>query len=238
MLSLDKQNTWREKYKEQYPTWQPATEQYAELVRTHLFPTAMVLDVGCGRGGLVEQLNVPLNQVVGIDPDWQSLATHRLALPRVQGMSDALPFAPNQFDVVFSSWVMEHLERPFLTLHAIHHCLKPGGVYIFITPNKRHPLAKLNQLFGSLGKLQGMLVEKLYHRADDDTFPTYYRANSDSDLATLCQQVGLHVKQLHFIPDPTYLAFNGGAYQASCWLENSLPANRKIHLVGILQKPA
>ena len=183
------------------------------------------------------QLSLPLKQFVGLDPDFASLATHRLNIARIQGISDALPFGPNQFDLIFSSWVMEHLERPLLTLQSIHHCLKPGGVYIFITPNQNHPLAQLNLLFGKLGKLQGRIVEMLYKRKEDDTFPTFYRANSSKRLGALCHQSNLQIHTLDYIPDPTYLAFSPLMYQASCLLEDVLPTQNKIHLVGIIQKP-
>ncbi|MEM9773061.1 MAG: hypothetical protein AAF902_00670 [Chloroflexota bacterium] len=56
MLSLDKQNELREEYRQLRPDWRPATELYADLVRSHLTPTSELLDLGCGRGGLIEQL--------------------------------------------------------------------------------------------------------------------------------------------------------------------------------------
>lgn len=236
MLSLDKQNEWRERYRAAHPGWQPATELYADLVRQQLTPEARVLDIGCGRGGLVEQLNHPLAQVVGIDPDWLSLHEHRLALPRVAAFSDDLPFAPNTFDVAFASWVLEHLARPFLTFQAIARVLKPGGVFVFITPNGRHPLALLNKTVGRLGRLQGKLVAGLYGRSADDTFATHYRANSQADLQTLASQTGLQLAALHPVPDPTYLAFNRPLFKLMSSFENGLPAGRKIHLVGILVK--
>ena len=65
MLSLDRQNKLREQYRQMHPTWRPATEVFADLVRAQLRPESRVLDVGCGRGGLVEQLEHPLPQVVG-----------------------------------------------------------------------------------------------------------------------------------------------------------------------------
>ncbi len=236
VLSLEKQNVWRHQYQQQHPGWQPATELYADLVRQHLTPAAQVLDIGCGRGGLVEQLAHPLKQVVGIDPDWLSLHEHRLPLPRTVGFSDALPFAPATFDIAFASWVLEHLKRPFLTFQSIARILKPGGVFIFITPNGRHPLALLNRTLGQLGSLQGRLVAKLYGRSTDDTFATHYHANTAADLQTLAQQAGLHLTTLHTIPDPTYLAFNRLFFKLMSRIEDSLPASRKIHLVGVLQK--
>lgn len=236
MLSLDKQNAWREQYRASHPGWRPATELYAVLVQQNLTPTAQVLDIGCGRGGLVEQLNHPLAQVVGIDPDWLSLHEHRLALPRAAAFSDALPFAPNTFDVAFASWVLEHLARPLLTFQSIARVLKPGGAFVFITPNGRHPLALLNKTLGRLGKLQGRLVAGLYGRSADDTFATHYHANCQSDLEQLAAQSGLRLTTLHTVPDPTYLAFNRPLFNLLSRFEDALPLGLKIHLVGTLVK--
>ena len=236
MLSLEKQNAWREQYRLAHPGWQPATELYAYLVRQHLTQSAQLLDIGCGRGGLVEQLNQPLSQVVGIDPDWLSLREHRLGLAGAVALSDDLPFVPETFDLVFASWVLEHLPRPFLTFRSIARVLKPGGVFIFITPNGRHPLALLNRTLGKLGRWQGKLVARLYGRSADDTFATYYRANSQNDLEQLATQSGLELSHLHTVPDPTYLAFNQLLFRLMTRFEDALPASRKIHLVGVLEK--
>ncbi|MFW6098202.1 MAG: methionine biosynthesis protein MetW, partial [Chloroflexota bacterium] len=81
MLPLDRQNTLREQYRRRHPQWRPATEVYAELVRQNLRPDSRVLDLGCGRGGLVEQLEHPLRLIAGVDPDHRSLREHRLPLP-------------------------------------------------------------------------------------------------------------------------------------------------------------
>jgi 2-polyprenyl-3-methyl-5-hydroxy-6-metoxy-1,4-benzoquinol methylase len=236
VLSLDKQNEWREQYRKAHPGWQPATELYADLVRQQLTPKAKVLDIGCGRGGLVEQLEHPLAQVMGIDPDWQSLRDHRLNLTSAVAFSDDLPFAPETFDVAFASWVLEHLARPFLTFQSVARVLKPGGVLVFITPNGRHPLALLNKTMGQLGALQGRLVAGLYGRSPDDTFATHYRANSQTDLEKLAVQSGLHLAQLHPVPDPTYLAFNRPLFKLMSLMEDLLPTRRRIHLVGVLVK--
>ena len=236
MLSLDKQNEWRERYAATRAGWRPATEQYAAWVREWSTGDRRLLDLGCGRGGLVEQLGKPLRQVVGIDPDLASLQTHRLtAMPKTAAFSDHLPFAPTSFDVVFTSWLFEHLERPLLTFQAVRRVRKPGGVFIFITPNGRHPLNWLNATLGRLGRLQGQLVEQLYDRDSDDTFPTFYRANSAANLQRLAAQADFALHALHTVPDPTYLAFTAVFYRLSCLLENNLPPSRHIHLVGVLQ---
>lgn len=237
MLSLSQQNRLRQRYRQRRPDWRPATEQYADLVRQHLaeFDAPRLLDLGCGRGGLVEQLGLPLAQMVGVDPDVVSLREHRLGVPRAAGFSDALPFAANSFDVVFSSWLLEHLAQPAQTFAAIGRALRPGGKFVFITPNGRHPLALLNRGLGRFARLQGELVARTYGRAPADTFPTHYRANTAADLERLCAQTGLRLATLLTIPDPTYLAFTPALFRLSCVLEEWLPDGRRVHLVGVVE---
>jgi SAM-dependent methyltransferase len=236
MLSLDRQNELREQFRQTHPDWWPATEVYADLVRAHLPAAGRLLDVGCGRGGLVEQLTHPLPQMMGIDPDWLSLRQHRLNLPRAVAFSDQIPFAAESFDVVFASWLLEHLARPYQTFSEIGRILKPGGVFVFITPNGKHPLALLNRGLGRFARLQGRIVERFYGRASADTFPTYYRANDTAVLHTLCQSAGLTLADLYTIPDPTYLAFSPVLFRLMSWFETTLPPQRRLHLVGIVKR--
>jgi ubiquinone/menaquinone biosynthesis C-methylase UbiE len=244
MLSLDKQNQLREEYRQLRPGWSPATETYADLVRSHLAPNSRLLDLGCGRGGLIEQLvkthgHGLLQQTLGLDPDWLSLTQHRLDLPAASGFSHALPFKENSFDIVFCSWLLEHLETPQIDLAEIGRVLKPGGRFVFITPNKKHPIAWLNRTIGRFSALQDWLVERLYGRKGTDTFPTFFRANSQIQLKRYLDQISafdFQIEQLHFVADPTYLAFHPLIFRFMCWFETALPTSRRLHLVGVLHK--
>lgn len=239
MLNLDKQNALRERYRAENPGWRPATEVYAELVRDYVNKShGRVLDLGCGRGGLVEQLDYPVQHIVGLDPDWLSLVEHRLApgLPRTAGLSAALPFQDNSFDVIFASWLLEHLETPAQDFGELARVLRPGGVFVFITPNGLHPLSWLNYQLGRFTAVQGRLVERLYGRAEEDAFPTRYRANTRAQLERLAGGAGLRLVQLQAVADPTYVAFVSGAWRLLTAVEERLPPERKIHLVGVVGK--
>ena len=155
---------------------------------------------------------------------------------RAVAFSDELPFAAKRFDVVFASWVLEHLAEPRRTFQAISRIMKPGGVFVFITPNGRHPLAQLNRSLGQMGQFQGWLVERFYGRAAADVFPTFYRANSQKKIVSLCQQSGMMLEKLTAVADPTYLAFNQVMFRFMCLFEENLPAGRKLHLVGVVRK--
>lgn len=236
MLSLDRQNELREQYRRDHPHWQPATERFAALVRHNLQPHSRLLDLGCGRGGLVEQLDHPLSRVTGVDPDLRSLQEHRLPLPRVQALSHTLPFAAGSFDLVYASWLLEHLPAPQHDFVAVARVLRPGGAFVFITPNARHPLALLNRLLGRLGAIQGRLVSRFYGRDAADAFPTAYRANDHATLTHLAAAANLHLETLEAIPDPTYLAFTPTLYRAAQHLDQRLPPKNHLHLVGLLRK--
>jgi SAM-dependent methyltransferase len=238
VLTLERQNELREEYRRQWPEWQPATEFYAELVRSKLEPSSRVLDLGCGRGGLVEQLEHPLEQVVGVDPDVVSLREHRLAgeMALAAALSSALPFEDGCFDVVFSSWVLEHLAEPRRMIGEIGRVLRPGGVFVFITPNKRHPLIALNNLINRFSNLQDALVDLLYGRPSSDTFPAFYRANTRAEIRKLAAEAGMTLVVSQAIADPTYLALRPALFGAAVSLEERLPADRAVHLVGMIEK--
>jgi SAM-dependent methyltransferase len=238
MLDLAQQNLLREQYRQRHPWWRPATETYAALAQTYLAKDARLLDLGCGRGGLIEQLDHPAAQMTGVDPDWLSLVQHRLpGIDRLAAISDALPFAPEQFDLILASWLLEHLPQPEQTLREVRRVLKPGGVAAFVTPNGRHPAARLNRILGRLAGVQDLLVETLYGRSREDAFPTFYRANTPDALRRLARHVGLELITLEVIPDPTYLAFTPSLFRLACLLEDNLPESRHIHLVGVLKRP-
>ncbi|MDX1613247.1 MAG: methyltransferase domain-containing protein [Candidatus Promineifilaceae bacterium] len=240
MLSLEEQNRLRQSFQRRHPEWRPATEVFADLVRQRLKPNSRVLDLGCGRGGLVEQLDYPLDQMVGVDPDLYSLRRHRLAdgespLARVAAFNQALPFAAHSFDLVFASWVLEHLQQPQRDFAQIARLLRPEGAFVFITPNRRHPLAMLNRLLGRFNAMQDVVVGRLYGRNAADTFPVRYRANTAADLRSLGAAAGLTLTEIHTISDPTYLAFSDAFFRLAAWMDQRLSPSRQIHLVGCFQ---
>ena len=199
-------------------------------------PGGRLLDVGCGRGGVVELVWEAAALAVGLDPDWRSLAEQRTPLRLACGLGEAIPFAAAQFDLVLAVWVLEHLPRPAVVLGEIARVLRPGGRLICLTPNARHPVVWANRVSRWLPAVQRALIPALYGRAEADTFRVYYRANTPAQLAALAAGAGLRLEALRVIADPTYRAFNAALFQASVLLEASLPAGWGVHLLGVFQR--
>jgi SAM-dependent methyltransferase len=167
-----------------------------------------------------------------------SLAEHRAqGMPVVTGRGEQLPFAGESFDLIVCIWVLEHLRDPEGVLREVRRVLRPGGHFVFLTPNLRNPLLAFNRLGRLLPQLQRRLVPRLYGRVEADTFPVQYRANTASAIRALAARTGLEVADLRVIPDPTYLAFNRFMFRVSVISERLLPRGWGVHLLGALVRP-
>jgi SAM-dependent methyltransferase len=230
MLTLDRQEWYRRRYSEMRPGWQPSSQVYQSLVTRLIKEHKRVLDLGCGRGGVLERLHWLAARVVGLDPDGPSLREHRISgIPLLCGQAEFLPFADGSFDLVCCSWVLEHLGGPQRTFCEVARVLRPGGRFAFVTPNARHPLLLLNRAARST---QGRLVEWAYARSEKDTFPAAYGANTLRRIELLAQAAGLERVALRFIGDPTYIAFSEPLFRLACLLERVTPPRMRVHLVG------
>jgi len=235
LLPLTLQNAYRLRYRAMRPGWRSSGDQLEALVRSKVTPDSRILDLGCGRGGVVELFWREVKLAAGLDPDSPSLSEHRApGMPVVRGVGERLPFAGSSFDLIVCVWVLEHLEEPQATLREVRRVLRPGGHFVFLTPNLSNPLMLLNRLGKALPRLQRRLVPRLYGREEADTFPVQYRANTVRALRELAGACGLGVAELRVVPDPTYLALNGFMFRASVLSERLMPKGWGVHLLGDL----
>jgi SAM-dependent methyltransferase len=238
ILPLTVQNAYRERYRAIRPGWSSSGDQLEVMVRSHAKASSRVLDLGCGRGGVVELWWRDVKLAAGLDPDVPSLSEHRApGMPTVRGVAEHIPFAGETFDLVVCVWVLEHLKDPRQALSEVRRVLRSGGHFIFVTPNVRNPLMLANRIGKALPSLQRRLVPRVYGRVEADTFPVQYRANTASAIRTLARDAGLDVFDLRIVPDPTYLAVNRFMFRASVMSERVMPKGWGVHLLGDLIKP-
>ncbi len=244
MLPLERQNEYRRRNRQGRPAWRSSGDVLEQIVRDSIGPSTRLLDAGGGRGGVVELIQAQVGSVTALDPDIRSLLEHRApAVRRACGLAEALPFPAGSFDLVLAAWLIEHLANPAAVFAEIHRVLRspdpgagrPGGRFIFLTPNALHPLLIANSLSRAFPALQRFIVPRLYARAEADTFPVRYRANTAGALHRLCRRAGFQL-QLRYVPDPTYTAFNEALFRLSAFVEAFVPTIFKIHLVGVAVK--
>lgn len=237
LLPLTVQNTYRARYRAMRPGWESSGDQLEALVRGYLTPDSHVLDLGCGRGGLVELIWRDVKLAAGLDPDIPSLSEHRApGMPVLRGVGEHLPFAGESFDLVVSVWVLEHVKEPLKVLREVARVLRPGGHFVFLTPNLRNPLVSMNRIGKAIPLLQTKLVSRFYGRGEADTFPVQYRANTAKTIQGLAAASDLRVAEVRVVPDPTYLALNGLMFRTSVLAERLMPKGWGVHLLGDLTR--
>ncbi|MBI5715582.1 MAG: class I SAM-dependent methyltransferase, partial [Chloroflexi bacterium] len=128
MLPLSRQNLYRQRYQALNPQWQTSGDKYERIVRENIKPQTRLLDIGGGRGGLIEIIHDQVAAATALDPDLPSLIDHRApTVNRLCGFADSLPFANNSFDVITASWLLEHLAQPEIVFKEIHRVLDHNG---------------------------------------------------------------------------------------------------------------
>ncbi|MCD6318890.1 class I SAM-dependent methyltransferase [Candidatus Aerophobetes bacterium] len=106
-----------------------------------IFRPQRVLDVGCGKGFLVEALREISVNAYGIDISKYALTSSGLTY-LVLGSAENLPFRDDSFDLVTALEVVEHLENPEKFFIEAKRILKPKGVLFITTPSHRNKIAK------------------------------------------------------------------------------------------------
>jgi ubiquinone/menaquinone biosynthesis C-methylase UbiE len=232
MAGMDRLEYYRVRYRQLNTGWMHATARYQALVARTIQPGFNILDLGCGRGGVVERLG-DTGRWLGIDPDWLSLKGHRRPVLQ-RGCADAarLPVAKHSFDIVVSSWVLEHLPEPERVFDEISRVLKPGGHFFFLTPNAKHPIPWLSRKLTNNLVAQRAFVQRLYDRTPVDTYSMQYQANTWERIDQLAVQSGLQLVEVELVKDPSYLAWNTLTFILAIVVESLLPASWNVHIVG------
>ena len=234
LLPYETQTAYRQRYRAARPGWMASGDQFDFVVQRWLTKDSAVLDLGCGRTGGIERFWKQVRLAVGIDPDAESLRDRTNALPVLRAFGDHLPFAGRAFDMVVSVWVMEHLDAPAAVFSEAARVLKPGGHFVFLTPNAINPLILANRLGQVAPWMQHRLVSNIYGRGKGDTFAVRYRANTTRRLRKLAEASGFSVMELRVIADPTYVAFNAALFRAAMLAERMLPSGLGVHILGDL----
>jgi Methylase involved in ubiquinone/menaquinone biosynthesis len=211
-----------------------------DRVLGHLTADQTILDLGAG-AGIVEQMNFRghARRVCGIDLD-PRVETNPFLDEGKQTDGASIPYADNTFDLVVSDNVLEHLERPAEVFTEVRRVLKPGGLFLFKTPNKWHYMPLISRL--TPHKFH-QWVNRKRGRAEVDTFPTLYRANSSGDVRRLAKETGYEVQAVELIEGrPEYLRIHPVTYAGGVVYErlvNGLPFLKglRVVLIGTLRKP-
>jgi SAM-dependent methyltransferase len=223
-----------------YPSLIDPDEKFKAIIDRYCQATWTVLDLGAGKGKLFAHgLKGHVAKVIGVDLDKGISENECIDEYHVNDIL-TMPFITNEsIDCVVCRYVLEHVANIPQLVQEIERILKPGGVFIFLTPNRWHYFFLISQ--GSPQWFHQWLNTKRGIE-EDDTFPTYYRMNSIRQIRRVLKGSRLRVREIEMVEsDPRYLVFNPLMYLAGVAYERivngcKLLQGWRINIVGVVEK--
>jgi SAM-dependent methyltransferase len=152
-----------------------------------------VLDVGCGRGALLQEFRRRGWEVQGTELSEQaaSYARQTLKIPVEIGSLETLHFPANHFDAVTLWHVLEHVVNPRALLAEINRILKPDGVLLVAAPN--------------FGSLEARVSKDKWFHLDVPRHVTHF---SQATLENALNESGFEVRhESGFAPEYDFFSF-------------------------------
>ena len=235
---MTKQAIYRLKYSQIRSGWKNSETIYKESIVSNIKnQECRILDIGCGHGELMADVYQNLENAYGLDPDASAIEKNHVIKNKFVGMAEKMPFESNFFDIVVCAWVLEHLSNPKEVFTEINRVLKPGGKFIFITPNIYNYNVWIIRLIPQ--RFHDFFTKRLYGRQENDTFKKFYLVNSEFSIDKLLFDVGFKKSKFILNGDPSYISFNNFLFWFSCKLEQVIDKYfefSKVHIIGIYEK--
>lgn len=187
--------------------WTHPYRTYEKVILDHIGPESVVLDAGCGQNAPVLQKLVGFGKyLIGIDV-CELHKAEKSVFYLLKSNLQTISLKDNSVDLVISRSVLEHIRNPEEAYREIYRILKPGGYFIFLTPNFYDYASLIAKLIPN--RFHSRIVKLTEGRDEHDTFPTYYRSNTGRDIKKLAKITGFQVTQINYLGQyPSYFMFN------------------------------
>ncbi|MBX4211208.1 MAG: class I SAM-dependent methyltransferase [Candidatus Yanofskybacteria bacterium] len=147
-----------------------------DLVRHYTYPDSNILDVGCGTGELLKELE-PLGHIQGVDTSPEAVEfCHKRGLENVHVASlPNLPFPSDSFNTILCLDVLEHIQDDNAALEELHRILKPNGILICAVPAFQILWGKTDELSHHFRRYRlGQLAKKITSHKFEVMRKTYF----------------------------------------------------------------
>lgn len=139
-----------------------------------------ILDLGCGAAGFSKLLATnKFSSIFSCDADVYGSDVSKFNFQKCN-LNEDLPYANEQFDVVVSLEVIEHLENPRKFIREVHRITKPGGLILISTPNNE-----------SITSLLSLVLRGYFSAFADACYPAHITPILTIDALRMFNEVGL-----------------------------------------------
>lgn len=176
------------------------TTEFHDLVSNYRRQGASTLEIGAGPSNPTSDYLRTLGTVDGVDVAADVLDNRALRAGYVFD-GRKLPFDDASYDLCVSNYVLEHVADPTAHFTEVARILKPDGAYVFRTPNSLHYVAIAARLLPDW--IHQRLSPKL-RATDTETYPTFYRANSPTQLRVLSMKANMTLSIRMVEKEPSY----------------------------------
>lgn len=216
------------------------TTRFHDVCRTHIPSGASILEIGAGPTNRTSQFLSSLGDLVGADPSEEVL--ENTALKSAHVFERRLPFPNGTFDACVSNFVLEHVDDPTTHFSEVKRVLRPGGVYVFRTPNLLHYVAFAAWLLPHSMHVRFANRLRRLPESSHDPWPTVYRANTLPRIQKLARATGLTIRFAEMIEkEPSYGAVHAFAFYPMMAYERLVNAwdglgRLRANIIAALQK--
>ena len=233
----------KNKYYLSKPNWVDGTKEFLNILNEYIIPDkTRLLEIGSGpTNNTSDFLASKVARLDGLDID-ERINSNAALQQAVIYDGGEFPIEDNCYDLIVADYVMEHVEDPILMLKEINRVLRPGGHFVFRTPNIYHYVSIVSRFTPHSFHLA--VANKMRQKPDDaiEPYPTFYRFNSRGAVLTAMKQASLENVELRMIEkQPSYLQFNPWAYRLGVTYERivnstGLLAGLRSNIFGTLMK--
>lgn len=243
-MNRAKINSLEKKYYHDKTGWKNGTEEFHEILDSLIPPKdAILLEIGPGPVNQTSDfLAGKCKRLDGLDIDERALTNPALKKAYIYDGKE-FPDMEVCYDLIIADYVMEHVEFPQIMLNEVAKILKPGGAFLFRTPNVYHYVSLISKFSPHKFHLAVANKSRLRGDHDIDPYPTFYRLNSRHNVNKFAKKADLIVTQMKMIEkEPGYLKFHPWAYKIGVLYErivNSSPIFNVLrsNMFCVLVKP-
>ncbi len=227
-----------------YKHWGNHLHPYRRLeavLSDEIKPGMQVLEQGCGRTApLLKKYRHVGAKLHGVD--MVDFTSDHSDIHLLKSSIEDLPFQAEEFDLIFSRSVMEHVERPEHAFREAFRVLRKGGRWVFLTPNRWDYVSIIARLIPN--RFHGKVVNLTEGREEEDVFPVVYKANSWWQIDSACKHTGFRIKSFDYLgQDPQYFGFSPLLYRIATVYEKMLLSTEYLKgirgwLFVVLEKPS